>query len=172
MMIEVILDNDFADGPSKSERKREMQQRQELGEKLTRLNPKQLATIPLDDQLREAIADYLRFSQREARRRQLQFIGRLMRDADCVAIQQAWELTQAGSEASKKVQHKLEQWRDRLLLEGDEAINALLQESPGLDRQHLRQLLREAAKEKKENKAPTAARKIFQYLKTSGQYPP
>ena len=156
---------DLPEGPSKSELKRQMQDWQKLGEKLTRLNKQQLASVPLDDTLREAIGDYQRFKHNEARRRQLQFIGKLMRDADIEAITLAYELTQAGSEASKKVQHKLEAWRDRLLNEGDAAINDALLEFPGLDRQIVRQLVREAHKELKQNKAPAASRKLFQYLK-------
>lgn len=156
---------DSEDGPSKSERKREMHARQQLGESLTRLSHSQLAKIPLSDSLRDAIKDYQRFPQREAKRRQLQFIGRLMRDADCEAIEQAWQLTQAGSEASKKVQHRLEHWRDRLIKEGDDGLNHLLAEYPAIDRQPLRQLIREAHKEQKENKPPAASRKIFQYIK-------
>lgn len=151
--------------PSKSELKREMQARQQLGEKLTHLSSAQLVKVPLDDTLRQAIQDYQRFTQREAKRRQLQFIGRLMRDADCDSIQQAWELTQSGSEASKKVQHKLEHWRDRLIAEGDDAVNQLLEAYPAIERQPLRQLIREALKEKKEGKPPAASRKLFQYIK-------
>lgn len=165
-MIDTETDDyDLPEGPSKSELKRQMQDRQKLGEKLAKLNKQQLASIPLDDTLREAITDYQRFKHNEARRRQLQFIGKLMRDADAEAITLAYELTQAGSEASKKVQHKLELWRDRLLNEGDAALHDALLEFPGLDRQIVRQLLREAQKELQQNKAPAASRKLFQYLK-------
>jgi ribosome-associated protein len=165
-MIETDSDDfDLPEGPSKSELKRQMQDRQKLGEKLARLNKQQLATIPLDTTLLEAITDYQRFKHNEARRRQMQFVGKLMRDADIEAIEHAYELTQAGSEASKKVQHKLELWRDRLVKEGDAAINNALLEFPQLDRQIARQLIREAQKEQKENKAPAASRKLFKYLK-------
>jgi ribosome-associated protein len=165
MMDDPTLDSDTVEGPSKSELKREMHARQQLGEQLTKLSHAQLAKIPLSDSLRDAIKDYQRFPQREARRRQLQFIGRLMRDADCEAIEQAWQLTQSGSEASKKVQHRLEHWRDRLIAEGDDAVNVLLAEYPAMDRQPLRQLIRDAIREKKENKPPAASRKLFQYIK-------
>ena len=143
-----------------------MHARQALGEQLTRLSAAQLARIPLDEPLREAIADYQRFTSREARRRQLQFIGRLMRAVDRDAIEQAWQLTQAGSEASKKIQHKLERWRDRLLAEGDDAINAWLVEHPDGDRQLLRQLVRDARREIQLDKSPALRRKLFQSLKS------
>lgn len=162
------IDSEAPEGPSKSELKREMQERQELGERLTRLSTAQLDTIPLDATLREAIADYQRFGHREAKRRQLQFIGKLMRVVDVDAIEHAWQLTQAGSEADKKRQHKLEYWRDRLINEGDEAITAAMEEFNTMERQHIRQLVRDAQKEKRENKAPAASRKIYQYLKSIG----
>jgi ribosome-associated protein len=142
-----------------------MLSRQKLGEKLTQLNKQQLSTIPLDTTLVEAITDYQRFKHNEARRRQMQFIGKLMRNADVDAIEHAYQLTQAGSEASKKVQHKLEYWRDRLIDEGDVAANEAVIEFPQLDRQVVRQLIRETLKEKKENKPPAASRKLFQYLR-------
>lgn len=165
-MIETDKDDfDLPEGPSKSELKRQMQDRQKLGEKLAKLNKQQLATIPLDATLLEAIGDYQRFKHNEARRRQMQFIGKLMRDVDLEPVLHAYELTQAGSDASKKIQHKLELWRDRLVNEGDAAINEALLEFPQLDRQVARQLIREAQKEQKENKAPAASRKLFKYLK-------
>jgi len=165
-MIETDSDYpDLPEGPSKSELKRQMQARQKLGEKLAGLNKQQLATIPLDTTLLEAITDYQRFRHNEARRRQMQFIGKLMRNVDADAIEHAYQLTQAGSEASKKIDHKLEYWRDRLIAEGDSAINEAIVEFPQLDRQLARQLIREAMKEQKENKPPAARRKLFKYLK-------
>jgi len=156
---------DIPEAPSKSELKRQMLSIQKLGEKLAQLNKQQLSTIPLDATLVEAITDYQRFRHNEARRRQMQFIGKLMRNADVDVIEHAYQLTQAGSEASKKIQHKLEHWRDRLIEEGDAAVNEAMLEFPQLDRQVVRQLIRESLKEKKENKPPAASRKLFKYLK-------
>ena len=171
-IIMIETDADYSDipltekqGPSKSELKRQMQARQKLGEKLVALNKQQLNIIPLDPTLIEAITDYQRFKSNEARRRQMQFIGKLMRDADADAIEQAYQSTQAGSEASKKIQHKLEWWRDRLIVEGDAAVNEAIVEFPQMDRQIIRQLIRESLKEQKENKPPAASRKLFKYLK-------
>ncbi|MGD8484965.1 MAG: ribosome biogenesis factor YjgA [Thioalkalispiraceae bacterium] len=64
-----------------------------------------------------------------------------------------------------KLLHKLENWRDRLLAEGDEALGDLVNELPQVDRQHLRQLIRQAKKERLNNKPPKSSREIFQYLK-------
>lgn len=160
-------DEDIRERPSKSELKREMHERQKLGEKIAQLPAVQLATLPLDTELKDAILDYQRFGHREARRRQMQFIGKLMRHADVVALEQAWQLTQSGSDAAKKREHRIERWRERLLAEGDAAINDLLQEIPALDRQQLRQWIREAKKQREDNKPPTASRKLFQYLKAA-----
>jgi ribosome-associated protein len=154
------------EGPSKSSLKREMQARQKLGEQLTQLNAKQLEQIPLNDELREALADYRRFRHREAKRRQLQFIGRLMREVEMEPLEQALQLTRAGSVAAKNLQHRLEQWRDRLIDEGDKAVNELVDQYEQIERQTLRRLIREARKQKQLNQAPMASRKLFQYLKT------
>lgn len=165
-MIETDSDYpDLPEGPSKSELKRQMQARQKLGEKLAGLNKQQLETIPLDSTLLEALADYQRFRHNEARRRQLQFIGKLMRNVDVELVEHAYQLTQAGSEASKKIEHKLEYWRDKILAQGDATIQDAINEFPGIDRQQLRQFIRDAKKERDENKAPTASRKLFKYLK-------
>lgn len=158
-------DDDVDSGPSKSELKREMQARQLLGEKIAKLNREQLATLPLEARLHEALLDYQRFTHREARRRQMQFIGKLMRDVDVAALEQAWQLTQAGSDAAKKRDHQLERWRERLLENGDVAIQELAALVPGLDRQQLRQWVRDAQKQRAENKTPTASRKLYQFLK-------
>jgi len=61
--------------------------------------------------------------------------------------------------------HRLEEWRDRLLTEGDTALEDLIEKMPNTDRQHLRQLMRQSAKETKLNKPPKSAREIFKYLK-------
>lgn len=158
-------DSDTPELPSKSELKRQMLARQKMGEKLAKLGKQQLNNIPLDATLMEAITDYQRFRHNEARRRQMQFIGKLMRDSDVDAIEHAYQLTQSGSEAAKKIEHKLEWWRDQLISKGDNAINEAILEFPQLDRQLVRQLIRESTKEQKENKPPAASRKLFRYLK-------
>jgi len=150
---------------SKSEMKRDMLARQDLGKKLTELKKDQLHSFPIDDELRDALFDYQRFKHKEAKRRQLQFIGKLMRHEDMDALQEAWDLLQAGSEAQKKQLHRLEHWRDRIIEEGDKAFEELLGEFPEINRQELRQLTRQARKEAELNKPPAASRKIFQYLK-------
>lgn len=166
------IDDDFPDftpdeeqPKSKSAVKREMTALQKLGEELVELAPAKLAKIPMPEQLEEAVMLARRLKNREGKRRQLQYIGKIMRVIDSDAIRQALESFHHDSLAFRQHFHRLEQWRDRLLAEGDKAMEELLEEKPDLDRQHLRQLIRQAQKEASQNKPPAAARKIFQYLR-------
>jgi len=149
---------------SKTEMKNDMNDLQKLGEELVDLKPSQLAKIPMTDDLADAIKDAQRFNK-EARRRQLQFIGRLMRNIDPEPIQAALDKLRNKHSQNTAVLHKLEQLRDRIIAEGDDAINEALKLYPEIDRQRLRQLSRQASKEKAENKPPKASREIFQVLK-------
>jgi ribosome-associated protein len=161
-------DDDHAtlpEGPSKSQRKRDMHRLQQLGEQLADLTPEQWERLPLDDGLREALAELRRIHSREARRRQLQYLGRLMRDADGEAIAAALERLQQTSLAAVRHLHRLEYWRDRLLAEGDPAVTELLTEHPQLVAQTLRQLTRNAQRERVREQPPAAARKLFRYLR-------
>jgi ribosome-associated protein len=151
--------------PSKSQVKREMQHLQALGEQLTRLPADALDAFPVGNDLRAAIAEHRRLKGREALRRHLQYIGRLMRGEDAAAIEQALEAARSGGMEEKRRLHLTEQWRDRLLQQGDDALADFLGEHPGADRQHLRQLLRSAAQEQARGKPPAAARKLFKYLR-------
>ncbi len=151
--------------PSKSQIKREMEHLQALGQQLIKLNPEALEAIAIHDDLRAAIAEHRRLKSREALRRHLQYIGRLMRGENAAAIEKALEAAQSGSVEDKRRLHLTEQWRDRLLEQGDEALADFLGEYPDADRQHLRQLIRTAAQELARGKPPAAARKLFKYLR-------
>lgn len=149
---------------SKTEMKRDMEALQKIGEELVELKPNALAKIPLDDEMLDAIHDAHRFKN-EARRRQLQYIGKLMRQIDVEPIQAALDkLRNKHSQATAQL-HKLEQKRDALIDSGDSMINEIIAEHPDADRQRLRQLVRQANKEKAQNKPAKAYREIFQYLK-------
>jgi ribosome-associated protein len=165
------MSNDFEDDDeeiiyvSKSQLKRESHALQELGEELVELSASKLAKIPLPDELAEAIDLARKIKQRGGRKRQLQYIGKLMRKIDAEPIQQAMDALKNDSAKETARQHKLEQWRDRLVAEGDKALAELLDELPDADRQHLRQLVRNAQREAKQNKPPKSAREIFRYLR-------
>lgn len=150
---------------SKSQLKRESHALQALGEELVSLPAAKLAKIPMPEELAEAVALARKIKAHGGRKRQMQYIGKVMRSIDAEPIEQALaNLKNAASKEAAKF-HRLEQWRDRLLEEGDAALGALLEELPGADRQHLRQLIRNAQREAAKNKPPKSAREIFRYLR-------
>lgn len=149
---------------SKSEMKRDMDELQKLGEELVELKPSVLAKFPISEDLLEAIKDAQRFKN-EARRRQLQYIGKVMRQEDPEPIQAALDKLRNKHSQNTAVLHKLETLRDRVIAEGDSAIDEVVELYPAADRQRLRQLARTAVKEKQNNKPPKAFREIFQVLK-------
>lgn len=150
---------------SKSQVKREMTALQKLGELLIDMNDKQLASIPLEESLLDAIHEARKMPHREARRRHLQFIGRLMRETNHEEIQAAVDKLQNRSDQYIHRQHQIERFRD-LLIEGDKQIfQTLVTSCPGIDVQHLRQLIRSAQKEQEENKPPASARKLFGFIR-------
>ncbi|KOO16990.1 hypothetical protein AKJ18_00075 [Vibrio xuii] len=149
---------------SKTELKRDMEELQKLGEELASLKPSVLEKFPLSEDLAEAIKDAQRFKN-EARRRQLQYIGKLMRFEDPEPLQAALDKVRNKHSQATAELHKLEQLRDRIVEEGDSAIADAMDLYPSADRQRLRQLARQAVKEKASGKPAKAFREIFQVLK-------
>ncbi|RUO78574.1 ribosome biogenesis factor YjgA [Pseudidiomarina taiwanensis] len=160
-------DDDFV---SKSQLKREAAALQALGEKLVNLSAGKLAKIPLDDSLADAIllAQKIR-NKREGYRRQLQFIGKIMRQLDTAEIEAAVAELEKQHDTQNAFFHQLEKTRDAILSDGDEAIQAFLADYPLADRQKLRQLYRQAQKQQQQNKPPQAARELFKYLREVAQ---
>lgn len=156
---------DEQDVPSKSARKREMHALQQLGADIVALSAGQLATIPLDAKLAEAIDTARRIKSREGLRRQMQYIGKLMRSAEVEPIREALRQLEHGRKEDARRFHQLEQWRDQLLEQGPKACEEVMAHFPQADGQHLRQLISRANKEKQLNKPPTSARKLFRYLR-------
>ena len=151
---------------SKSELKRDMQALQELGKNIVNLSDGQLATIPIDDDtLAEAIQTARRIKSREGLRRQMQYIGKLLRKIDTEAMAAAYQKLLDGRKEDARQFHLLEQQRDQLIADGPAAVETVIDKHPHADRQQLRQLVMQANKEKKQNKPPAAARKLFRYLK-------
>jgi ribosome-associated protein len=152
------------DKPSKTQRKRAMHELQALGERLVELNAAQLAEMALPESLSEAIEEVRRMTKHEARRRQLQYIGRLMRTADADSIRErlrAWEGVSVRHTAHL---HRLERWREELLGD-DSALGALASAHPGVDTQYLRVLVRNARAERGSGRAPRAYRELFRALR-------
>lgn len=150
---------------SKTEMKRIVTELQVLGEKLVALPERELQRIPIDEQLLEQIHIAQKIKHKEGRRRQLQFIGKLMRKLDCDPIAAAIQELEDGHKKLSREFHRLEQWRDELVVEGDPAITRFLAEYPAADRQHLRQLIRTAQKEASQEKPPAHKRKLFRYIR-------
>ncbi|MFU2090068.1 ribosome biogenesis factor YjgA [Avibacterium avium] len=149
---------------SKSEIKRDAEALKQLGEKLVNLTKTNLEKIPLEENILDAIALAQRL-QKEAKRRQLQYIGKLLRQVDAEPIQEALDKIENKHNHQQALLHKLELLRDELIAKGDEALSNVLNDYPYADRQHLRNLIRAAQKENAQNKPPKAYREIFQYLK-------
>lgn len=149
---------------SKSEIKRDAEELKRLGVELVELGKNALDKIPLDADLRAAIELAQRIKM-EGRRRQLQLIGKMLRQRDVDPIRQALDKLKNRHNQQVVVFHKLEQLRDRMVDGSDEAIEEVMNLWPDADRQQLRSLVRNARKEKAGNKPPKSARQIFQYLR-------
>lgn len=149
---------------SKSQLKRESQALQDLGKKLCHLNAEQLAKIPIDDKLKEAIALAHRLvNKRSALKRHYQYIGKILRSEDAEPIFNAVEAIENRDQHNKQHFKELEYWRERILNEGDPAINDCCNKHPELDRQQLRQMWRNHKLARDEKKSQIA-RQLFREL--------
>ncbi|MEO6366343.1 MAG: ribosome biogenesis factor YjgA [Luteimonas sp.] len=155
-------------GPSRSEQRRGALEIFELGEKLVALSAAQLSKLPIPDDLLPHIEDTQRIPSKIARKRQLQFLAKQMRREDDETLDAIRDALDSGGEASRRETaqlHQVEAWRDRLLADGDTALAELLDTYPAADRQHLRQLARNAVEERNRNKPPHAHRELFRELR-------
>ncbi|MEI2418487.1 ribosome biogenesis factor YjgA [Orrella sp. JC864] len=166
------FDDDFDDRPSKSQVKREMHALLDLGKTLVELPPERLRQLPLSERLYEAIREAQRITSHGGRRRQVHFVGKLMRDAPAEQIRRQLDEWSKGSREQTAHMHRLEALRERLL-QDDEALTQLLNEHPQADSQHLRTLVRQGRKEAAANAALPEGREpqrkhyraLFQALK-------
>ncbi|MGL4859889.1 MAG: ribosome biogenesis factor YjgA [Enterobacteriaceae bacterium] len=149
---------------SKSELKRDAESLKALGVELVELSSAALDRIPLSTDMRDAIELAQRI-KKEGRRRQLQFIGKLLRQIDIEPIQSALDKLKNRHNQQVAQFHQLESLRDRLLQQGDEALNQVVQLFPAADRQKLRSLVRAAHKEQASGKPAKNYRQLFQYLR-------
>jgi ribosome-associated protein len=149
---------------SKTRKKREMLELQALGAALLRLSDSRLETIEIPEKLREALLEAKRIRSHEAKRRQMQYIGRLMRDIDPAPIRSLLAELEGSSAQATARHRRLEAWRTRLIGD-DEALTAFAAEHPGADLQALRSLIRNARKEASLGKPPRAYRELFRVLK-------
>ncbi|HRL93691.1 MAG: ribosome-associated protein [Pseudomonadaceae bacterium] len=157
--------DDFSEEKSKTQVKRELHALVDLGERLTTLKPDLLNRLPLTDGLRRALADAPKHTANIARKRHILFIGKLMRDQDIDAILTLIDQLDASTRQYNERFHGLERWRDRLLGGDDAVLDSFVGDYPEADRQHLRQLIRQAQHEAAQSKPPAASRKIFKYIR-------
>lgn len=149
--------------PSKSQRKRDMQALQDLGAALVRLAAEQVRRLDLPESLRQAVLDAQKITAHEGRRRQIQYVGKLMRQVDAAPIQAQLDAINGESKAAVALMHRCERWRDRLL-DDDGALTELLAERPLDDVQALRATIRAARRERSAGQSPRHARELYRLL--------
>jgi ribosome-associated protein len=159
---------DTDDKPSKSQLKLQSHELQTLGAALAALSEERLAAIDMPDNLRDAVALYRRTKSHEGRRRQMQYVGKLMRQADELALREAVATATLGTAQSALALHEAERWRAELIAD-DEALTRWLQAHPETDTQQLRSLVRAARRDAAgltpEARQPRSFRELFQFIK-------
>jgi ribosome-associated protein len=146
---ELKLAMKWGQSTSKTDAKRESEELQELGEQLLTLRADLFKPLPLPDKLADALADAKRITNFEGKRRQMQFVGKLMRQLDedtLQAVRHALELQRLGHSHDTEQLHHAEAWRDRLIA-SDDAVQEWISQYPGTDTQQLRALVRQARKD-------------------------
>lgn len=152
------------DRPSKTQQKKHMLALQALGAELAALNDAQLDSIALPEALRDAVIAARRISSFEARRRQLQYIGKLMRSVDPEPIRARLDAWKASSNGQAAQLHRAERWREEML-EGDEALDRFIAAHPHADAEQLRVLVRNTRRERAQAKPPRSYRALFRLVR-------
>ncbi|WP_434513657.1 ribosome biogenesis factor YjgA [Dechloromonas sp. ARDL1] len=161
-----MQDEDFTEDtgrPSKTKQKEAMHELRDLGAELVELSVGQLKRINLPENLFDAVRDCQKITAHGARRRQIQYLGKLMRGVDDEPIRAGLAMLRGESSAETARLHRLERFRVRLL-EDESVLAEIAAQWPTVDLQHLRTLRRNALKEKENNKPPKNFRAIFQVL--------
>lgn len=168
-------EDEAAERPSKSALKRQMHDLQALGQALTELPASRVAKLDLPESLHDALAEFRRTRSHEGRRRQMQLIGKLMRQTDEAPIREAVAAFKLGSATETLALHEAERWREELLA-SDDAITRWLTRFPETDAQQLRSLVRAARKDAKaeavDQRRGRSYREMFQIIKAALAVPP
>ncbi len=158
--------------PSKSQRKRDSTELQSLGAELVELPEAAFRALPLPEDLHEAMREYRRTRSHEGRRRQMQYIGKLMRGVDPEPLREALARARLGGARDSLLLHQAEAWREQLLAD-DDALTRWAREHPDSDLQQLRQLVRTARAQAREDAAPGQAprqarghRELFRFIRS------
>ena len=156
-----------AEAPSKTRLKQQSHDLQKLGQALAGLPDARLASLALPERLLDALAQYRQTRSHEGRRRQLQYVGKLMREVDPAPLREAVAESQLGSARETLLLHEAERWRDALLAD-DAALTRWLQDHADCDAQRLRSLVRAARREAAlppEQRNPRSQRELFQFIR-------
>ncbi len=156
--------DDFDDQPSKTQRKQAMHDLQAIGEQLVELNNDRLRQLDLPESLLDAVTEARRINARGARRRQMQYIGKLMRNIDPAPIQAKLDEWNGLNKEQIARFHLIERWRDRLIAD-DQAISELAREYADADIQKIRAVIRNARKEAAADKPPKNSHILFRELR-------
>jgi len=160
-------DGEFYDRPSKTQLKKDSHELQALGEALVALPDNRVVDLAISERLRDAVAEYKRTKTHEGKRRQMQYIGKLMRKDDVEPIREAVAAMQLGRAKDSLALHETERWRVELLA-SDDALTRWTAEHPASDLQQLRSLIRAARKDAAaapEQRSGRAYRELFQFIK-------
>ncbi|WP_321033245.1 ribosome biogenesis factor YjgA [Burkholderia pyrrocinia] len=166
-------DDNGYDRPSKSQLKREMHALQELGQALVDLPKDALKRMPMPEALADAVREARRITDHEGKRRQLQYVGRVMRslaDDETAALRTALDAQRGVNKAATARLHWIERTREQLLA-SDDALTEFLRQHPDADIQEGRTLIRNARKEAQRGKPPRYFRELFQWVKTASGTP-
>ncbi|POR45936.1 ribosome-associated protein [Paraburkholderia eburnea] len=161
------VDDNGYDRPSKSQLKREMEALQQLGVALVELPKDALKRMPMTEDLADAVHQARRITDHEGKRRQLQYVGRMMRgltETEVAALRKAMEEHRGVNKAATARLHWIERTREKLLAD-DEALTAFIREYPAADPQEGRTLIRNARREQQQAKPPKYFRELFQWIK-------
>lgn len=157
---------------SKSQRRRDALEVKSLAQELINLDQAKLGRVPLDDSVRAAVMDARSIRANGARKRQMQYVAKLLRREDAEPILLALESFDGEARELTGRQHRCEAWRDFLLQAGDLAVSELMQRRADTDTQAIRQLVRNAGREAARNKPPASARTLFKILRAMDQRDP
>jgi ribosome-associated protein len=164
-------ENNLQQEPSKSQRKRDLDELRQLGRELLGFSDAALRELQLPETLLDALRTAQKIRAHGAQKRQLQYIGKLLREVDDTPIREAIETRDRQHATHTRGFHQLEELRDKLLAEGDAALGEAMALFPLADRQHLRKLVRQARHQHQQKQPPRAARQLFRYLRELREAP-
>ena len=158
------MDEEYIEFVSKTELKKDSKKIQAFGKKISELSLDEINSFNFTDSIFNAIKEYKLIKSNAAKKRQVQYLGKLLREIDLTSAYLQMEQLKNGSQLEIRNNHMVEAWRDRLI-QDKEALTELINHFPDIDIQKIRQLVQNAIKEKNEKKSPKYYRLIFKYLK-------